>query len=283
MSNDHPLLPASLAYELLDGSVTLLAEKERLEADNGRLAERDQQRADLLARVSHDLRAPLTGILGFTELLLIDAGEGPAGRRRQECLEAIRRNGLSLFSLINDLLDVASLERGQFSIRREVVALEALLADVRAATESQLAASGCVVSWPPSEALTGLSAELDRRRLCQAIVNLIDNARRICGHGGRIDLDIVQNREGTVISVADNGPGIAPADRERIFQPFVRVEVPGQSASGVGLGLAIVQAVIDLHGGRIELDSSPGHGARFSLIIPHQPTQLPPPESRPGT
>ena len=268
---------------MLRALTVMMAEKERLEADNGRLAEREQQRADLLARVSHDLRALLTGILGFTELLLIDAGDGPAGRRRQECLDAIRRNGLSLLALINDLLDVASLERGQFSVRREVVALQALLADVRAATESQLAASGCVVSWPQREALSGLTAELDRRRICQATVNVIDNARRICGRGGRIDIDIGQDSEGTVISVADNGPGIAVADRERIFQPFVRVEVPGQGAAGVGLGLAIVQAVIDLHGGRVELDSRPGHGARFALVIPHQPTPLHPHGLRPAT
>jgi signal transduction histidine kinase len=273
-----------VTFDLLEGSVRLLAEKERLEADNGRLAQRERQRAELLARVSHDLRTPLTGIIGFAELMQGDAGDGAAGERRRECLAAIRRNGLSLLGLINDLLDVASVERGHFTVRREPVALQALLDDVRAATAPHLAASGCTVIWPRREALAGLVVELDRRRIGQAVVNLIDNARRACAQGGgRIAIALDQDGDDIVLSVSDTGPGVAEADRERIFQPFVRVDLPGQGAPGIGLGLAIVQAVVDLHGGRIELDSRPGRGARFALVIPCRPHTIPTQGATPPT
>lgn len=267
-------LPDSVAFDLLEGSVRLLAENERLEADNGRLARLEQRRAELLAKVSHDLRTPLTGIIGFADLLLSEGAEDAAGRRRQECLDAIRRNGLSLLSLINDLLDAATLERGQFTIRRETVSLVSLLDDVRAATESQLSAGGCVVLWPRRDGIEGLTADIDRRRMAQAVCNLIDNARKACGHGGRIVVGFDQGPEDTVFSVADTGPGVADGDRERIFDPFVRLDLPGQPSTGFGLGLSIVKAVVDQHHGRIELDSRPGHGARFALVIPRRPPTL---------
>ena len=144
-----------------------------------------------------------------------------------------------------------------------------ILDDLRAATEPQLSATGTAVTWPERSALEGITVRLDRRRISQALVNLVDNARKHTPTGSRVTVTIVDDGVQTTFAVADTGPGIAEIDRERIFASFFQRDAAGaQRGAGVGLGLAIVRGIVERHGGRIQLDTQAGRGARFVLVIP---------------
>lgn len=260
--------PESLMFAVLEGNLQLLAEKERLERDQQRLQEIDRRKTELLARVSHDLRTPLNSIIGFSELLLGDSS-ARLNPRHAEFIQAIHRNGHALLTLINDLLDLAGIESGQLALRRERLPLETLLDDVRAATEPQLAKHQLRVAWPTAAALYGRSALCDRRRMAQALINLVDNARKFTPAGGAVTITAEASDRQAVFAVTDTGAGIPEGDRERIFRSFFqRDDAARQRGAGIGLGLAIVRGIVDLHGGRVELDSVVGRGSTFRIILP---------------
>ena len=259
----------AITLDLLEGNILLLAEKERLEHERQRLEMRDRLKTEFLARVSNDLRTPLNSIIGFSELLLAEAGGKNANRKQTEYVEAIHRNGYALLARINDLLDLASIESGQFQIRPESIDLAVVLDDLRAATDPQLAATSTAVAWPDRAALAGISVLFDRRRISQALVNLVDNARKHTPTGSLVVVTITDDGAETRFAVTDTGPGIADEDRERIFTSFFQRDPASQHrGAGVGLGLAIARGIVERHGGRVELDSQPGRGARFVLVIP---------------
>lgn len=255
-----------LTLEVLEGNIRLLADKERLELDKSKLEEIGRLKTEYLAKVSHDLRTPLNSIIGFSDLLMADAG-GELAKKHVDLVAAILRNGQSLLCLINDLLDLASLESGRLTLRRDRVALTTLLDDLRAATEPTLTAAKLTVVWPDPGSLAGQSAAVDRRRLLQALVNLVDNARKYTPPGGRVLVTMQADGDGATFVVSDTGPGIPEEDRERVFTSFVQRPLPGRQPSGVGLGLAIVRGIAELHGGSIDLDSGP-QGSRFTLRCP---------------
>ncbi|MBA3685016.1 MAG: HAMP domain-containing histidine kinase [Planctomycetes bacterium] len=254
-----------LLFDILEGNVELLAKAERLANDKRHLEQVDQRKTEFLAQVSDDLRTPLNSIIGFSELLLDDSGSRPLSRRQADYVDAIHRNGLRLLTLINELLDLASLESGRMTLRLEDVSLAVLLDDLRAASEPVLG-SGFAVEWPRRESLTGHSVRLDRRRVCQVLGNMVDNARKFTPAGGRIAIAMRIDAGRAILSVSDSGPGIPDSDRERIFSAYFQRQ-PG-SGAGVGLGLTIVRGITALHGGTVALDSIPGRGATFSVSLP---------------
>ncbi len=258
-----------VTFEILQANVRLLAENERLELERRRLLELDQLKTEFLARISHDLRTPLNSIIGFSDLMLADNG-GKGGKRNRDFLAAINRNGHALLSMINDLLDLSSIESGQVQMRREWVPLATIAEDLKAATVPTLAERQIQVAWPDDGALSGRMSHVDRRRMVQALVNLIDNARKFTATGGRIAVTMDASPKESHFSVSDDGPGVPPDEQERIFRPYYqRSGAPSGGGAGVGLGLAIVKGIVDRHGGRIHLDSGIGKGCRFHLIIPH--------------
>lgn len=255
--------PDDLTYAVLAGSVDLLAAKERAEADAAAALSRDRARISMLAQISHDLRSPLTSMLGFTDLMQVELG--PAGAAVSDHIAAIRRNGGMLLSLIDDLLDIAGMESGRLSIRRQPTTLAAILADVWTAVEPRIRAGGYIIAWPAATAVGQRTLRVDRKRLAQALVNLIDNACGATPKQGRLALELGQDPGPLRLSVVDSGPGIPAADQERVFQPFVRLDA---SHRGSGLGLAIVRGIAQGHGGQVELTSRLGEGCRFTLVIP---------------
>jgi two-component system, NarL family, sensor histidine kinase BarA len=260
--------PDQIAIDVLEGNIQLLADKERLELDKQRLLEMDRLKTEFIGRVSHDLRTPLNSIIGFSELLLAEVDAKAQNRKFHDFISAIHRNGYALLSLINDLLDFASIESGQMPVRRERICLQIVLDDIRAATEPVLAAKKLGVTWTARENLATKFGFLDRRRIGQAVVNLIDNARKFTPEGGQVAIALDADDKQSTFSVTDTGPGIAESDRERIFKSyFQRGGTPSRGA-GLGLGLNIVRAIVDRHEGRIEIDSTPGRGSCFRLIIP---------------
>jgi len=260
----QPCDPVTL--DVLQANVALLAENERLELERRRLLELDSMKSDFLARVSHDLRTPLNSIIGFSDLMIAEVG-GRMNKKHGEFISAINRNGHALLALINEILDLSSIESGHLQLRREAVPLQSVVDDLRAATEPVLAAAQLDVLWPTPVQLERKTAFIDRRRILQLLTNLVDNARKFSRAGGRVIIDMDAGPAEAWFAVADTGPGIAPEDREQIFRPYYQRSA-GYSQSGVGLGLAIVKGIVDCHGGRIELDSDIGKGCRFRVVIP---------------
>jgi signal transduction histidine kinase len=262
-----------VTFDVLQANVELLAENERLDLERRRLLELDQLKTEFLARVSHDLRTPLNSIIGFSDLITGEVG-GRMNKKHAEFISAINRNGHALLAMINELLDLSSLESGHVHLRLEQVSLQTLLDDLRAATQPVLENAGVEARWPDTKSLDGKTAVVDRRRIVQVLVNLVDNARKFTPRGGAVTIEMDSDDREIRLVVADNGPGIPASERERIFAPYYQRPSGGMNANvhGVGLGLAIVKSIVDRHSGGIGLDSGIGKGCRFKVTLPNLST-----------
>lgn len=259
-----------LTFDVLQANVDLLAENERLELERRRLLELDQLKTEFLARISHDLRTPLNSIIGFSDLITSEVG-GRMNKKHAEFIAAINRNGHALLAMINELLDLSSLESGHVQLRLDEVPLQVLLEDLQAATVPVLENAGIETRWPSVDSLKGKAVVVDRRRIVQVLVNLVDNARKFTPRGGVVSVEMDRDVHGVRLVVADNGPGIPTSEQDRIFAPYYQRPSGGMAAvsHGVGLGLAIVKSIVDRHGGSIELASGTGKGCRFTVLLPH--------------
>ncbi len=265
---DPDRIPDPVTLDVLQANVDLLAQTERLESERRRLLELDRIRSEFLARVSHDLRTPLNSIIGFSDLLLAGHGGRP-NRKHLEFVSAINRNGHALLAMINDLLDLSTIEAGQMKLRRTTVPLATVLEDLRAATEPVLVQAGIVPSWPDPDELIGMQVHVDRRRLLQALLNLVDNSRKFTPAGGRVTIAMSAGPERASFTVRDTGPGIPVDERDLIFRPYYqRPPTASGRGDGVGLGLVIVRAIIELHKGTIVVDSDSGRGCAFHITLP---------------
>jgi signal transduction histidine kinase len=232
--------------------------------------EGERLRSEFLSVVSHELQTPLTAIVGAADLLL-DGEPGTLTAEQTRFVGAIRRNGDRLIGLVNDLLDVSRLEAGRVALDRQPLDLGALARSSVRAMANLFEQKGQTVvvdapgpDDPPIPPVLG-----DRRRLEQVLANLLANAGQYTPAGGQVEVRVRPGGKMVVLTVADNGPGIGPADQAHLFDKFYR----GSSATnrrerGSGLGLAIVRSLVELHGGQVWLDSAPGEGARFSIALP---------------
>ncbi|MEJ7729781.1 MAG: HAMP domain-containing sensor histidine kinase [Polyangiaceae bacterium] len=235
------------------------------EADARRLAERaTRSRDEMLAVVSHDLRNPLSTIQMSAEQL--DPAPGvpaPDAERTRRLAQRIRRSADRMDHLIRGLLDLASLDAGQFSVNREPTDLCALLRDAQAAMVPQGQASGIALALDCDEPLPEVVC--DRRRIQQVLANLVGNAFKFTPAGGTVTVVATARTGHIAVSVRDDGAGIAPAHLSRVFDRFWQLEKAGR---GVGLGLSIVRALVEAHGGRVGVDSVPGAGSTFWFTLP---------------
>lgn len=252
----------TLTDELARAQRHIRHQNAELEHQNERLRELDQVKDALLASVSHDLRTPLTAILGYAELM---RRRGGLSDHQARAADVIERNARRLLRLVNDLLLMAQLRAGGLQLEPESVEL------------AQLVSEAVELARPLADQ-SGLSLELsvpapgtivvsgDRLRLGQLLDNLIANAIKFTPSGGHVRVGVRRTGETACLEVEDDGPGIAPEARAGLYDPFVRG--PGATAAGTGLGLAIVQAVAAAHGGTIELDTEAGRGTRFAVSLP---------------
>ncbi len=226
-----------------------------------RLQEAETSKAEFLAMASHELRTPLALIHNATELLLDEAvGEG-AGTRR-ELLEIIDGNIGRMNRRVRDLLDLARLEAGHLSLHREPIDLASLVADVAESVRPMLASKEQAFSLALPPNLPPVNADPDR--IQQVLLNLLTNASRHTPPRTHITVRALQDGEAVTIEVEDDGPGISPAQMERLLngrrRPFAK--------NGGGLGLLIAQRLVALHGGRLWVQSEPGRGSLFAFALP---------------
>ena len=227
----------------------------------------DRLKTAFVNAVSHDLRTPLTTITGYAEFLE-DELAGPLNEAQRKYLDQIQKSTRRLEGLVNDLLDVARLEAGTFTLNPSEVDLGAMLAEIVESFRPQVQAMGVRLEVDvPAEPLL---LQADVPRLERVFTNLIGNALKFTPAGGAIGLRVRLDGAVARSEVTDTGPGIAPDDLPRLFQRFVQLEA-GTRKGGTGLGLSISKAIVEAHGGRIGADSQPGAGSTFWFTLPLTP------------
>jgi signal transduction histidine kinase len=223
-----------------------------------RLSEAEEQERNFLMTVSHELRTPLTAIRGHVDALREGVADDP--ELRAASLGVIAAEVSRLDRLVGDILDLAKLEANRFTLLQEEVDMGRLCERAYAAFGEEARRRRIEYDKRFEAAPTIVS---DGDRVLQIISNLLSNAFRWTPDGGRVELELASENGSVSVAVGDTGPGILPQERERIFRPFW-----SRDNSGTGLGLAIARELAVALGGRIELDSQPGKGSRFELVLP---------------
>jgi signal transduction histidine kinase len=224
-----------------------------------------QHKSQFVANMSHELRTPLAAILGYAELMQEGFYE-PLGQKSLDALTRIRSNGKHLLGLINTVLDIAKIESGQFTLNMSEYAIESVVETVRSATESLAQNKKLALKTEVAKSLpVGLG---DEQRLTQVLLNLVGNAIKFTDTGEvRVTAKAVNGHLN--ISVVDTGPGIPEEHQARIFEQFHQVDSSNTKAKGgTGLGLAIAKQIVEMHGGRIWVESTVGKGSTFQMEIP---------------
>jgi len=220
-------------------------------------------RRDFVANVSHELRTPVSIIQANTETLLAGALDEPAQARR--FLDAVRRNAERLGQLISDLLDISRIEAGKYRIEKRAVSLASVVRAVNKAVSEACRRRGVLLEIAIEE---GLTVWADAGALEQVLVNLVENAVKYGPEGGTVEISAMEQGAVVRVEVRDEGPGIAPAHRRRVFERFYRVD-PGRSRGmgGTGLGLAIVKNLTEAMGGEVGVDPREPTGSVFWLRL----------------
>jgi signal transduction histidine kinase len=253
--------------------------RKQLTGQNEELRRADRLKDEFIALVSHDLRTPLTSIIGYVELALDEDGAAPLDDERRRYLEVVARSSDRLLRLVDDLLLAARLQSGRFVLNVEDADLAATAAealDEMHARAERKNVSLFLASDGP------IRIECDRRRLLQLLDNLIGNAVKFTPEGGRIELRVERTLDGAAMEVHDTGVGIAPGEEERIFDRFYRSPTAvADQVPGTGLGLFIARAVAERHGGTLVARRRDGGGSVFRVELPARapkPTEDPEPE-----
>jgi signal transduction histidine kinase len=224
-----------------------------------------QHKSEFLANMSHELRTPLNAIIGFSQVLH-DEMVGPVNEKQAEYLDDIISSGNHLLSLINDVLDLSKVEAGQVELEVHPFSLREALERGVVMVRERATEDGVRVAFaadPEVDVVAG-----DERRIKQVIFNLLSNAVKFTPAGGEVDVSATRVNGEIRVSVADTGPGVAPEDRDRIFEEFQQSETGVGQREGTGLGLALSKRFVELHGGRIWLESELGRGSTFTFALP---------------
>lgn len=224
--------------------------------------------SDFLAGISHELRTPLNAILGLSEVMMLEH-MGPMGNKvYKEYVADVHNSGRFLLDLINDILDLSKIEVGRMDLNESEVDVKLLVEESIHVTSNWSHASATTIDAQLPDAAIRLFA--DERFVKQILLNLLSNATKFTTDDGRVTISVAADREtGCRISVADTGTGIPPEDMERIFDPFIQADDPYvRHHEGTGLGLSLVKAFCELHGGSVSLDSSVGQGTTVIVTFP---------------
>ena len=237
---------------------------------NKELVRADELKDEFIALVSHDLRTPLTSIIGYVELALDEDGSAPLDVERRRYIEVVARSSDRLLRLVDDLLLAARLQSGRFSLAVDDADLEAVASEALDEMHARAERKG-VSLFLACEGPTKIRC--DRRRVLQLLDNLISNAVKFTPEGGRIELRVERTLTGAAIEVQDTGVGLDPGDEERIFERFYRTpSAVADQVPGTGLGLFIARAIAERHGGTLVARRRDEGGSIFRLELPAQAT-----------
>jgi len=224
-----------------------------------------RHKSQFLANMSHELRTPLNAILGYTELIL-DSIYGEAPEKMRGVLERVQANGKHLLGLINDVLDLSKIEAGQLTLSLSDYSLTNLVQGVYVAVEPLASKKNLALTTKIAPSLP--AGHGDERRLAQVLLNLVGNAIKFTDQG-EVAIEASLSNGSFRVAVRDSGPGIAPADQAKIFEEFQQVDnTSTREKGGTGLGLAISKRIVEMHGGRISVESQLGKGSTFTIKLP---------------
>jgi signal transduction histidine kinase len=224
-----------------------------------------KHKSQFLANMSHELRTPLNAILGYAELML-DSIYGEPTEKMRAVLQRLQANGRHLLGLINDVLDLSKIEAGQLTLSLDDYSLSDLVHGVVSAIEPLAAEKRLMFK---AEVAPDLPAgHGDERRLSQVLLNLVGNAIKFTDDG-EVAIRASATNGSFIVAVCDTGPGVSLADQAKIFEEFQQADSSiTKMKGGTGLGLSIAKRIIEMHGGRIWVESEPGKGSKFHFTVP---------------
>jgi len=226
----------------------------------------NKHKSEFLANMSHELRTPLNAIIGFSEVLL-ERLFGELNEKQDDYLKDIHSSGRHLLTLINDILDLSKVEAGRMDLELSTFDLPGAIANAMTLVRERAQRHGIVLGQQVDAQLGEITA--DERKFKQILLNLLSNAVKFTPDGGRIDVTARSDGDFVAVAVHDTGIGIAPEDQQAVFEEFRQVgRNYTNKQEGTGLGLALTKRFVELHGGKIWLDSEPGKGSTFTFTIP---------------
>jgi len=229
----------------------------------------NQHKSEFLANMSHELRTPLNAIIGFSEVLL-EKLFGDLNEKQLDYLQDIHSSGKHLLQLINDILDLSKVEAGRMELDVATFDLPTAISNAMTLIRERAQQHGIALGLEVEADLGEVAA--DERKFKQILLNLLSNAVKFTPDGGRIDVRARRDAENVVVAVHDTGIGIAVADQDAVFEEFRQVGRSYTSKQeGTGLGLTLTRKFVELHGGRIWLESELGKGSTFTFTIPVKP------------
>jgi len=225
-----------------------------------------RHKSEFLANMSHELRTPLNAIIGFSDVLR-QGMVGDLSPKQTEYMDDVLVSARHLLSLINDILDLSKVEAGRMELERSTFSLREAIDSGVMMVRERAGRGGVAVGASVASDVDEIEA--DQRKVKQVLFNLLTNAVKFTPSGGHVDVAASRVDGEVRISVRDSGIGIAPEDQERVFEEFQQVSAAKRvSAEGTGLGLALARRFVELHGGRMWLESAPGAGSTFTFSIP---------------
>jgi signal transduction histidine kinase len=252
----------------------MAADLQRQAGERDRL---DRMKDEFVLTASHELRSPLTSVQGFAELLMLERDQ--LSPKQADTVEIILDNTRHLVRLLNDLLDLARSDAGRLTVRPRPTPVAPLVEDAVRTMRTQTEGAGQTLTERVGEGLPPVEVEADRIR--QILVNLLTNAHEYSPEGASIEVAARAIGDEVEIAVTDDGPGIPENQMEHIFERFTRGDAGlTQRVGGTGLGLAISKSLVELHGGVIEVDSTPGRGSIFRFRLPVAAAAVGPPAGR---
>ncbi len=242
----------------------LAAKNEQLEGRNREVEEANRLKSEFVASMSHELRTPLHTIIGFSELLSEEV-EGPLNAKQQRFVGHVLQDAHHLLELINQMLDISKIESGRLELQREAFNFAGCVEEVLAGVQPHAQAKS--VRLENRNAFTEL-LYADHLRVKEILYNLLSNAVKFTGAGGAVYVESAARDGFLEVTIADTGIGIAPEELEAVFKKFYQAGDRGTIREGTGLGLSITKQLVELHGGKIWVESEPGRGSRFHLTLP---------------
>ncbi len=236
-----------------------------IEEKGRELASATKHKSEFLANMSHELRTPLNAILGYTELIL-DNIYGDVSEKIRDVLERLAHNGRHLLGLINDVLDLSKIEAGQLTLSLNEYSMGEVVQTVFISVEALAVEKklGLKSSVPRDLSI----ARGDEQRIAQVLLNLLGNAIKFTDEG-EVRVEVTDSDDTFLVSVSDTGPGLSEADQKRIFDEFHQADGSNtREKGGSGLGLSIAKKIVEMHGGRIWVESNVGKGSTFRFTLP---------------
>ncbi len=264
-------LNAHLEDRVAQRTAELQRQREALKATNQELIEATERKSRFMANLAHELRTPLNSVIGFSEALK-DGLLGPLEEKQQQYIQNILTSGRHILEMSGGILDLSKIEAGTIDVTLEHLDVVQALEEIVTITEPQHTARKVILALDTSSLDADRNYRADRGKFKQIMYNLVSNALKFAPEGSTVDLSAATSGDFLELIICDRGPGIPEHETEAVFEEFRQLD-DGKVAGGSGLGLSITRKLVELHGGSIRVETTPGGGATFVVRLPESPPE----------